>query len=389
MDSDATLHRVPDQAHRNDRHLESQSPASPIANVLPQTGIFRRMTNWSKFALLWSIAQFIIISLLEGIVLAKHLQEFSDLRAIQQNISDYNNRTGYVPTKADNDAYQSIQGLVNSGRAITVYESLFLFSQAYQLYLAFDSIISSSKIQLLCQTLFNLSVVSYSFLQYSQSNNLLSQASNYDLIQPYLVNFTAHRTALFEIIVIVMSLLFFLVWCFLSSKLYNIFGWSIFKELGADLGVRHRLRIFHIYVMLLKVDVFFFIGFTFQYTILVIWVQGYTYKDIIFITYTFISPLLAIILLLLAYFSVVKESNILMALNLAGLSGAVGFLVSRQVDIFTTSDPNKYQNVKNSLTLFIAITGALALATFAVAILNFRNFGKGLMEALKSKDNRK
>ncbi|KAI8847560.1 hypothetical protein BC829DRAFT_476493 [Chytridium lagenaria] len=331
--------------------------------------------NWAKFALFWSMGQFLVVTSFQAIVLARHVQEFDDLRAIQ------NQATG----PASNLNFTTF---INQSRAITVYEGLFLAAQFFQLYLAFDAIISSSKIQLLSQTLFNLSIVGDAILQYVQTTTLFSD-NNADTkemnaaVKAYLTsqNFVFDRTRIWLIIVILLSAIFFGVWCFLSSKLYNIFGWSIFKELGADVGVRQRLKLYHIYVMLLKLDIFFFLGFIIQYSILVYWANN-EFNTINFYGYTYGGPVLAIILLFIAYYSVVKESNVLMTLNLVCLSGAVGFLISRLVDIYTTTDKRKYSSSKSSLTVFAALTLVLSIITFVVAILNFRNFGKGLMSAL-------
>ena len=92
-----------------------------------------------------------------------------------------------------------------------------------------------------------------------------------------------------------------------------------------------------------------------------------------------------------------------MSITLIAFSGGIGYLISKLVDVITNTTP-KYEGSKKSLTFFgefhalrsfclgmhwfcsclrfsaEVITLALSIATFVVAILNFRNFGKGLKE---------
>ncbi|KAJ3207593.1 hypothetical protein HDU67_007365 [Dinochytrium kinnereticum] len=357
MNFDATLQRVPNSGAYNDAPPPQSHNQTFLQRVIPKD-------NWAKFALFWSMGQFLIVTAFQAIVVARHVQEFNEIK-------DFQNTTTVVPN--------NFTIVINKSRAITVYEGLFIAAQFFQLYLAFDAIISSSKIQLLSQTVFNLSIVGDAVLQYAQSASLFNDNA-FELNLLTANGFVKFRTRIWLIIVILTSIIFFGVWCFLSSKLYSIFGWSIFKELGADVGVRHRLKLYHIYVMLLKLDIFFFVGFIMQYSILVFWANSDFSLN--FYAYTYGGPVLAVILLLVAYFAVVKESNVLMTLNLVFLSGAVGFLISRLIDIHTTKEVNKYASSKISLTVFTLLTLVLSIATFVIAIMNFRNFGKGLMTAL-------
>ncbi|KAJ3085180.1 hypothetical protein HK100_009137, partial [Physocladia obscura] len=283
-----------------------------------------------------SLVQFVVIVVAEILVLMKHLAELSDLNAIYVIHPDW--------LLLANEATYTI---IPFAEANTIYEGLFIAAQIFLLILSVDAILSSSKIQLVATTIFNLAVVGYSVDQYIQSGNLIDQVGSihYGFLQSY--GFQFHRTAPYEIIVISLGILFFFLWTFVATKLYNLFGWNVFKELGADVEVR------------------------------IFGDEPSTNKTITIV----LTPIAVVGLLLVAYFSVTRESNILMTLLLIALSGCIGFLVDRIIDIWTVTDMTKYKSCKTSLTLFSVLTLIAALATFAVAVLNFLNFGKGLMQS--------
>ncbi|KAJ3383243.1 hypothetical protein HDU84_003760 [Entophlyctis sp. JEL0112] len=330
------------------------------------------LNKWAKAAMLLAIVQLIVLLTCESLVMEAHLAELDALMAI--------NSTNPGWLLLVNETSNSI---IPFAEADTIYEGIFIAAQIFMVYLAFDAIISSSKIQLIATTVFSLAMFGYSCEQYVQSANLITSsaigATHYGFLQTY--GFQFHRTAPYEIAVIAAGLLFFLVWCFVAFKLYDLFAWNVFKELGADVEVRKRLTLYHIYMMLLKLDVFFFLSFVIQYVLLVFGDTNSMAKTVNIV----VSPIAVVVLLLIAYFAVTRESNLLMTFLLVGLSGGVGYLVDRVIDIWTVTDPTKYKSSKTSLTLFTVLTLIAALITFAIAVLNFLNFGKGLMQSLKNK----
>ncbi|KAI9362086.1 hypothetical protein DFJ73DRAFT_813374 [Zopfochytrium polystomum] len=375
--SGGTLHENPFALHEggpNALHSTSSSPAPYFdahgsSSRPSQPGLIIPKDNWARMALLWSLLQLLGLLALESWVMHEHLNEYNDLVFLEE--------------ASDIDELNLIVG---NARAITVYLALFMAAQLFQLYLSFDAIISSSVIQLIATSVFNLATLIYSVIAFYQSKLLTGKNVSQGLSDLFdQVGFVRHQAKYAQISVIGAGVLFFVGWLVLAIKLYHMFGWSIFKNMGADVQLRSRLYVYHIYMMLLKLDIFFLLGFTVQYISLAVIDTSPT------VVYSNIFTLIpaAIILLVLAYFSVKKESKILMGCLVVGLLGGLGYLMSRLYDIYRNeSNANRYKSSKTSLTLFITLTSILVVATIVVGVLAAMNFGKGLQEALRESKRR-
>ncbi len=144
------------------------------------------------------------------------------------------------------------------------------------------------------------------------------------------------------------------------------------------------LYLYHIYILLLKFDVYFFLGFSFQFATLVIGIFSDT------IIHLAISIPGTVFLLALAYYAVRKENKMLVYATLAAFLVGIGYLVSKLWAIYVQGD-SRFESSKNSLTLFsnlntnvVVLTILMCIATITVAVLNMMNFGQGLMLKLDS-----
>ncbi|KAJ3011351.1 hypothetical protein HKX48_006881 [Thoreauomyces humboldtii] len=361
MDFDSrSLQRIPSGVTTDFNQGPYRRNQSWISRLIPKD-------RWAKVAIIWSLVQFFPIVLAECIIAKEHSQYRAELQLVPTI-----NVTG---TQADN-----LKLLIANARALTVYHALFIVAQAFQLVLVADAVITSSMIQMVSTVFFNFALFAYAGLQYHQASSIGDLAAN------TLTGFTLpapHPTKGLEVVVIIGMALFVTGWLVITQRLYRVFGWSVFKELGADIAVRNRLKLYHVYLMLLKLDVFFFLGFDVQFLVLVIINQASAGSSEKY-THGLIAMPLTLVLLVISYVAIRRESRILMTLTCLGLSGGIGYLIAKLVDISQNTEANKdkYTGSKASLTLFEVITLLLCVATFIVALLNYRNFGKGLKEQL-------
>ncbi|KAI9197318.1 uncharacterized protein BJ171DRAFT_520790 [Polychytrium aggregatum] len=347
-----------------DRTIERPSTLSPrTQSEAPRRKEWIPKHPIAKLAMVWTIAQLLLVAIFEGIVISIHNTEIAQQQAV------------LLPTTAGSDA----DIVMRNSYAIRVYEALLIASQVFQLLLALDAVWHASFTQLASAAAFSFGTMGYSAIAYYQGATLTKQ---YDDITTLFANsgVALHQTHIWDIVVLVTFVLFCTGWVFICIKLYRVFGWSVFKQLGADIQVRERLKLYHVYMVLLKVDVFFFIGFSAQFIALVLSNTGNPMDSVI---HGCVAFPLTIGLLLVAFYAVTLESFWLMMLTLLGLSGGIGYIVSKLYDAATNVE--KYIGSRNSLIFFETITLLLCITTFVIAFLNYRNFGKGLKEQLRGR----
>ncbi|EGF81230.1 hypothetical protein BATDEDRAFT_34822 [Batrachochytrium dendrobatidis JAM81] len=320
---------------------------------------------WGRVAIGWSVVQFIFVGILEIALAVQHYFYVAQLDALTPWSFPLN------PTKDD---------IVGNGHAITVYHSLVCFALLFQLVMVYDAIANKSVIQLCATTLFNWSVSIYTIVQSRQAGILLNDAPQW-----IVADLSTHPTLPLEIVIIVSMFVFAPGWIFMSYQLYKVFGWTIFKELGADVNVRNQLMVHHVHLLLLKLDVFFFLGFSFQFVCLVLAGKGNTGDSIL---HAIISVPGTIILLIISYIAIRRESKLWMIVSILGLLGGSIYLIVKIVEVNGSSieSVRKFHSSKNSLTFFIVLTLLMSGITCVSAILNYLQFGKGLKDHL---DNHK
>lgn len=145
-----------------------------------------------------------------------------------------------------------------------VYHGLLLAAQYFAFALLIDSIHSTNTLELLAFFAFQVCSFVYTVVQVYQEQELDrlivvawpdSDYSDTSGGQVYRLH-TNLATALMGV-----NAAFLLAWVFLFGRMLKDWGWKKFRRTGADPVVRRRVWWHQVFVVLLKIDAYFFVGF--------------------------------------------------------------------------------------------------------------------------------
>ncbi|CAO3634783.1 unnamed protein product [Cunninghamella echinulata] len=251
---------------------------------------------------------------------------------------------------------------INDDVGIPIYLLIFIISQLFQVALAWDAVRAQNTIQVIAFLLFNLCCFIYSVFQFKQMGSAINDNVLSGLITKLLIVNTV-VTGVCEII-----------YLYLGARLYQEFGWRIYKKIGADPEIRNMYRWYQILISLFKLDVFFFLAFCLQYLVLVL-----KYNDYEFGLTIAALPVTCIFLSLVIY-AVRHENKYLVYIFFVGLVAGCAyfsFKIGRMRDQ-TTSYYHNFDHVREFLTFFACVDLTLVLLSTVNTAICLSNFGKGL-----------
>lgn len=336
--------------------------------------------KWSRITLSWSFIQFVLISIMEFIIIILNNNDKKTL-----------NKDQYLNNIKDEENGENVPG---NYTALIVYQVLFIVALVYQLYLTVDTLLKFSTIDLISLAIFNSMCLVYSIIQHRQTKDIfekINKSIGNEIVED--LNLHNNNTMILMKINIGMMVIFTIGWWYITFKLYKIFGWNVFKQIGADISLKERLKMFNVLVTLLKVT-FFFINVLFltQYCTVVLSDPNVSDEERTTKWYLqeFTIPVLGIICTAIGFLAMVKESRLLLGIYIFTLCAVMGFISSVYTELFHEQDKknNKYDNFKNSLTATIMFTLVLCLTTYCVSLINFKNFGLGIPKSINKSKNK-
>ncbi|PHZ07987.1 uncharacterized protein RHIMIDRAFT_270897 [Rhizopus microsporus ATCC 52813] len=264
----------------------------------------------------------------------------------------------------------------NLGLGIPVYLMIFITSQVFQVFTAWDAVRAQNTIQVIAFLLFNLCCFVYAVFQFKQMADALRSNDPYlGELANWLKSFIYRLLIAVAVITGVCQLAYF----YLGIRLYQEFGWKIYKRIGADPEIRNMYRWYQIFLTILKLDFFFFLGYSIQYLILVLRNNDPEFP------LTIVALPVTCLVLLLAVYAVRHESKWLISLFFLGLFAGVAYFSFKLYRIYDVSQAEKYKFVKDFLTFFASVSLAFVILTLVNAIICFLNFDKGLKPHLTSR----
>ncbi|KFH65122.1 hypothetical protein MVEG_08603 [Podila verticillata NRRL 6337] len=349
---------------------------------------------WSRYSLAWSGIQAIVIVALETIIFRLHATEVTNIKdaiaTISATTSLSNRKSPYTPTNDDK------LRVVQSSRVLSVYHILFIVAQLFQMILLCDAMYNKNTIQIIAIVVFNCAMVAYAGLQMKQASEILVATPTDSLQNAILDIFGAnkynpipyHASLPYEIAVLVLMAIFATVFAFIAYKLYKEFGWSIYKKIGADLAMRDMYKVYQIFIMIVKFDIFFQLGFSAQFLSLI--VMRYEDQKLfpdelqlsqqamtnLIVVHLILSTGASIILPLLAWWGLKRESKLSMYCFIVGGFAALVYNIMKLTQVFDES--SRFIGANKFLIFFLIINLVLGMVTIYLAWVCMKNFNNGL-----------
>ncbi|KAK7207581.1 hypothetical protein BZA70DRAFT_19333 [Myxozyma melibiosi] len=295
---------------------------------------------------------------------------------------------GYVFGKFQyniNSKISSEQRKSSNTVAIPTYLALFIFAEVFHLGMTFDALRMKNTIQVIGLCIFNTALLVYAGIQYEQIKTAVDYLSSWHLdgdMENYVLSGSAWgemRATLIAIICVIGVIGFAMF--YVCYKLYIDFGWSIYKQIGADIEMKHRYLAYQIFMTLLKFDAFFFLGFTVQFCVIIL-----NRKDVEFGLTIAVIPctVVALFLTMIAIRNEIKSATALVfVVFLAGMA----YFMFKLIRMYQPSQVSKYVAARKSLTTFAVITLFLLLVSEINMVFCARNFNKGLKPYIASQSS--
>ncbi|KAF9094834.1 hypothetical protein BGX27_001368 [Mortierella sp. AM989] len=279
--------------------------------------------------------------------------------------------------------------VVQSTRILSVYHVLFIVAQLFQLILLCDAMINKNTIQIIAIVVFNCAMVGYAGVQVKQALEILVRTPGNSLPNMIRDLFDAgpnptpyHASKNYEFAVLSLMIIFASGFAYIAYKLYKEFGWTIYKKIGADLAMRDMYKVYQIFIMILKFDIFFQLGFSAQFlSVVVLQSEGNGTLDKeemknILIIHLVLSTGASVILPFLAWWGLKRESKISMCCFAAGAFGTTiynGYKLNQVL-----SEKIRFAGAYKFLSFFLVIDLILGIVTTYLAWACMKNFNNGL-----------
>ncbi|WVQ66989.1 uncharacterized protein L199_005181 [Kwoniella botswanensis] len=273
-------------------------------------------------------------------------------------------------------------------RTVPVYLAVFIMAQIFSLLYIFDALRARNIVQLIMHLFFNLCMLIYSILQIPQTKNALSNDNAPGACGSF--ERCTGPDSLFNLLqklMIVPPIIFGLctiVFCVLIKFIHKVWGWSVFRLVGAQPELKRAHRHYQTMISLLKMLLFFGLAFC---TAMLILASAWSAKRAEFII-TIVAFPLVILFMLGCGWALRKENKPMMAACLVLMVAGIAYFIYKLATLWLPRTEGLYSNTKITMAIFSIFSIIILLATFILSLLCINDFGKGLIDAHRNPENR-
>eukprot|EP00842_Homolaphlyctis_polyrhiza_P000515 jgi/Hompol1/1464/HPOL_002711-RA len=192
--------------------------------------------------------------------------------------------------------------------------------------------------------------------------------------------------------IIAIMVVCFLAGVFLSFKTFGVYGWSVYQAQGADITKRGILNRYHVFLALMKINAYFFLGIFLQILMALYYYQKTiatttSSQDSLFdrlhdarmeATYSAIGYVCAaLIYFVLGYLGMRYEKVWAIAIFILIV---IGYIVFGLANIQQAQDSEIYAVTRNFLIIFSVFHLILNIATLVSAVMAMLDFRRGLRQ---------
>ncbi|KAJ3278249.1 hypothetical protein HK104_002520 [Borealophlyctis nickersoniae] len=325
------------------------------ADITPRKGLWTRIWpsgRWSRTTLAYVLFEFVAITALQTYLIYAQKKQ---LGTFWRHDPELQNGMQSEIWARENAAF--------------VYHVAFTVAQLFQVVVAWDAVLQKNILQIFALVLYSAGCVGYAVIQYVNNQEL-------DVVLKEAFDNT-RTMVIIEWIVFGLELASTFILAILSKELFKEFGWTIFRQYGADLRIRRAIRDYHILVLLLKFALFFLSLFVSVLLALV--------SNVSIITEILTGAVgvpLALGTVAMGWWGLKRESKGLMGGFVTGCVLGIGFVIARIARMYIASKSSDYRYARRYLTFFGVICLLTLCGCIVYAGITTRRFGTGLRKFL-------
>ncbi|KAL7655687.1 hypothetical protein BDQ94DRAFT_183102 [Aspergillus welwitschiae] len=261
---------------------------------------------------------------------------------------------------------------------IPINLGILIFACLFEFILSLDAMHHKNNILLFAVCICNACSFGYSVMQFIVMRDTTARLFKTRFGYPTLVDTTRNvwpRVQPAEILVCIFTGFSALILCPIAYLIHRHYSWAIYKSVHGSLDTRMRYLAYEIFLVLIKLDFYFLIGFIIQYDLVYVHFKEPEY------TLTMLIIPAAIIAIFLGVWFVQRERTIGAVAIIMCYLALIAYLISRIVILSSANTAGK-----SMMLFFASLTLVLTAGTVLCTAICIKNFNRGLTTINQSKN---